>query len=230
MIGPNGSGKSNLLDIIHAVWKYGITINYSINNNDNKIPTITNTNNTQHNLTKHRGQENQKSHIYLSILLSQDDYNNILFLIKNQQIINTIIKKYSDISFQFSSINKEDFLNHSNKIPLYLNITKDNHIVLESNDDSVVSFIYQYFQNFELIQLCMEIYNTYEKKENSERYPLRNTFALITSETTISQTYTNKAIHLFCKKINSIQQQHGEKSIFEQFFIESLNNTLEQYT
>jgi hypothetical protein len=187
-------------------------------------------NKTQHNLTKHRGQENQKSHIYLSIFLSQDDYNNIFFLIKNQQIFNTIIKKYSDISFQFSYINKEYFLNHSNKIPFYLTITKDNLIILENNDDIIVSFVYQYFQNFELIQFCMEIYNTYEKKENSERYPLRNTFALITSETTISQTYTNKAIHLFCKKTHGIQQQHGEKSQFEQFFIESLNNTLEQYT
>jgi Fe-S cluster assembly ATPase SufC len=53
MIGPNGSGKSNLLDIIHAVRKYGITNNYELINKDN-IPRIILANKTSHSLKKHR--------------------------------------------------------------------------------------------------------------------------------------------------------------------------------
>lgn len=29
IIGPNGSGKSNLLDIVHTMRKFGITVNYN---------------------------------------------------------------------------------------------------------------------------------------------------------------------------------------------------------
>jgi hypothetical protein len=141
-----------------------------------------------------------------------------------------IIKEYSNININFSAINKEDILKHSNKIPFYFTINKDNNLELEKNEDIIISFIYEYFQNFELIQICINIYNRYRKNKVSDRYPLRNTFALITSETTISQSHTNKAIHLFYKKINSIQKQYGEKSMFENFFIESLNTTLEEYT
>jgi predicted ATP-binding protein involved in virulence len=52
MIGPNGSGKSNLLDIINAVRKYGITINYKLTNKNNK-PFIVMANKTSHSLKKH---------------------------------------------------------------------------------------------------------------------------------------------------------------------------------
>lgn len=229
IIGPNGSGKSNLLDIIYAVRNYGITIDYTIARDDTK-PLIINTNQTKHKLSKHRWQEHLSSHIYLSILLSQDDYNNIFFVLKNRDFINTIIKNHSNIDIVFPQINKEDILSFSNKIPLYLSINKDNTIELEPNNNPIISFIHLYFQNFKLIQLCIEFYNRFEKKDGPDRYPLSNTFALITSDTTIHYPNHDKGIQLLFKKLQTIEHQHGINSVFEKFFLESLNTTIHHYT
>jgi energy-coupling factor transporter ATP-binding protein EcfA2 len=226
MIGPNGSGKSNLLDIINAVWKYGITINYELEQKEDRL-YIKNCNRIKHNLTKHRGQENKKSHIYLSLLLSQDDYNNLFFLITNREIINNIILQHSDNKTQFPSITKEEIITHT-KIPLYFSLDDNNHLVIEHNENPIIQFIYQYLQNFELIQICSDIYNI---NNRTQRYPLRNTFALITSENNYTNNNIPKPIHLFCKKISSLKQQKNqtEKSLLEDFFIESTNNTLKHY-
>ncbi len=226
LIWPNGSGKSNLLDIINAVWKYGITINYKLEQKENNL-YIKNCNRTEHNLTKHRGQENKKSHIYLSILLSQDDYNNLFFVIKNREIINNIIRKYSDNIMQFSSITKEEILTQQ-KIPLYLSLDEKNNLIIENNENTIIQFIYEYLQNFELIQICSDIYNL---THTEQRYPLRNTFALITSENNYTNNNVPKPIYLFCKKLNSLKKEkQQETSLLEDFFIESTNLTLKKYT
>ena len=221
LIGPNGSWKSNLLDIIHAVWKYWITINYTLT--ENETLWITNTNKTNHTLTKNRWQEEKKSHIYLSIILNQEDYNNIFFLLKNREIINTIISKHSEIKINFPEITKESLIQHS-KIPLYFSFNKNNEFILEKNTNSTIQRIINYLQNFELIQICMEIYNKQNKSTN--RYPLRNTFALITSYEHNKQK--NKPIRLFCKKINSFSEKNNN-SILQNFFLESVNSTLKKY-
>lgn len=227
MIGPNGSGKSNLLDIIHAVRKYGITINYELTNKDKK-PFIIIANKTSHSLKKHRWQEEKKSHIYMSLLLSQDDYNNLFFLLKNREIINTLILEYSQEILQFWTTTKEELLAYS-KIPLYLSLDENNSLILEENTNPVIQFIYSYFQNFELIQLCIDIYNNSDP--NGDRYPLRNTFALITSENNYTDHHIPKPIHLFCKKFHSLTQENKSKnkSLLEEFFIEATNITLQKY-
>jgi predicted ATP-dependent endonuclease of OLD family len=225
MIWPNGSGKSNLLDIIHAVRKYGITINYELTN-ENNISRIILANNTSHSLKKHRWQEEKKSHIYMSLLLSQDDYNNLFFLFKNREIINTLILEYSQEFLQFWTITKEELLEYS-KIPLYLSLDENNSLILEENTNPVINFIYNYFQNFELIQLCIDIYNNH----GWNRYPLRNTFALITSENNYADSNIPKSIHLFCKKFNSLTQESNNNiSLLKDFFIETTNNILKKYT
>ena len=224
LIWPNGSGKSNLLDIINAVRKYGITTNYTLEQWEPFC--IKNCNKTQHNLTKHRGQETKKSHIYLSLLLSQEDYNNIFFLIEKRDIINDIISQYSDSNIQFLSITKEKILTKQ-KIPLYFSLDDNNHLILQNNEDPIIQFIYQYLQNFELIQICSDIYNT---SHSSRRGSLRNTFALITSENSSVSNNIPKPIHLFCKKLNSFKTQPNNISVLENFFIDSTNNILKKYT
>lgn len=143
---------------------------------------------------------------------------------------------------QFSSITKEEILTQQ-KIPLYFSLDEKNNLIMENNENIIIQFIYQYLQNFELIQICMDIYNKYRfsllkktdlenVKENAERYPLRNTFALITSENNYTNNNIPKAIHLFCKKFNSLKKENSitKTSLLEDFFIESTNNTLSHYT
>lgn len=227
MIWPNGSWKSNLLDIIQSVWKYWITINYTLEQKEHTF-IITENNNTNHSLTKHRGEEEKKSHIYISLLLSQDDYNNLFFLIDNTTTINDIISTYSKQSIVFWNIKKEDLLAQS-KIPLYLSLNEDNTFVLTHNENQTIQYIYQYLQNFELIQHCRTIYNSTAQQK---RQPLRNTFALITSENNYNGNNIPKAIHLFCKKLYSLQDENNKNdtTLIEDFFLNATNHTLQTYT
>lgn len=125
IIGPNGSGKSNLLDIIHALWKYGITINYEITPyppvQEGK-PTIQENNTTEHNLTKHRATPNQPSHIYLSLLLSQHDTDNLCFVNKYTDILNNIIEKYSHLTFRFKKIDSQLLIDQKKFLSTLLSI------------------------------------------------------------------------------------------------------------
>lgn len=244
MIWPNGSGKSNLLDIIHVLWKYGITINYEINGWDPSTAvgmtqlSITENNNTEHNLSKHRASPNQPSHIYLSLLLSQHDTDNLCFVNKYSHILNNIIENYSDLSFRFKTIN-EQLLIDQKKIPLYFTIDTNNHeiILRRHNLEPVLEIIYDYLQHFELIQLCMTIYNSHIRSQwERERYPLRNTFAIISPHSRTGQGDTQKnqlpkPLRLFLKKYHNLTNidTQSNTSLLWSFFIEAINTTMKKY-
>jgi len=244
MIGPNGSGKSNLMEIIRSIWKYGITINYEIlsqiNPDGTNQPHIIENNNPNHNLSKHRDSLDKPSHIYMSLLLSQHDIDNLCFLQRNASTINTIINTYSTLDVQFPSLTTVCTI-QEHKVPLYFTIDTQNHdIVFHHNDhDQTIQFIYHYLQHFELIQICMELYNTHIKSpEQKTRYPLHNTFAIInahdrTGTTTLTAENTTsqpKPIKLFLKKYQSLTPNESENiSLLRQFFLESTNTMLQQY-
>ena len=249
MIWPNWSGKSNLLDIIHSLWKYGITTNYEITQQQGK-PMIVEHNTTQHTLTKHRWTEDKHAHIYISLLLNQHDIDNLGFVNKYSTTLNTILEQYSDISFRFKTIDSSH-LAEQHKIPLYFTINSTDHdIVLHRNKlTPVVEIIYDYLQQFELIQHCMSIYNSHHKQtQERSRYPLHNTFAIINAHDRTGMTNqqhqtiddsithqeqypTSKPIRLFLKKYHSLTHMSdlSEQSLLPSFFLESLNTTLQQY-
>lgn len=226
LIGPNGSGKSNLLDIIHAVWKYGLTINFDRSIINNKVTLTMNPNNS-HKLTPHRWQEDKPSHIYMSLLLSEDDINNLLFILKERETLNSIIIEHSNSDFRIENIEKSK-ITQIKKIPLYFDL-QDNLFILHNNNDKIIEFIYTYFQHFELIQQCVDIYNNYWKNKTRNRYPLRNTFAFITSDNNF--TTNNKPLRLLQKKIENLSKENQTitPSLLQSFFLESLNNTLSHY-
>lgn len=215
------------MDIIHAVWKYGLTINFYRSIINNKIQLTINQNN-DHKLTPHRGQENQPSHIYMSLLLSEDDINNLLFLLKERETLNSIISEHSNSDFRIENIEKSK-ITQIKKIPLYFDL-QDNIFTLHHNNDEIIEFIYTYFQHFELIQQCMDIYNNHWEAKTRNRYPLRNTFAFITSDNNFT-TNNNKPLRLLQKKIENLTTENNQNSpsLLQSFFLESLNNTLSHY-
>lgn len=248
IIWPNGSGKSNLLDIVHAMWKYGITINYELitsrmwsqDENTTTPFTIelchTNTAPLWWFLSKHRGSEHLPAHVYFSLLMTQHDMDNLCFVNKYAETINTIIKKHSSLDIQFHTVDKTQLVLY-NKIPLYFTIdtTNGDIILRRHNIDPVMTLIYDYLQHFELIQLCMQIYNnqcatSWEK----QWYPLHNTFAIITSHSRTGQSNNGeipKPIRLFLKKYHGLVPTDNESdpSLLKKFFLDSVNNTLRHY-
>lgn len=229
IIGPNGSGKSNLLDIVHTMRKCGITINY--NYDESTTNAITLAEQQQSNiLTKYRWSEDLPAHVYFSLLLTQHDIDNLLFLNKNSEAINTIIKNYSNFPVSFHSVPKENLILHK-KIPLYFTIDTNQQSILlrRHNLDSSMTLIYDYLQHFELIQICIQLHNK-NIKETQERnwYPLHNTFAIITSH---DRTNVIKPLKLFLKKYHSlvITTSESGNSLLGSFFLESVNITLKHY-
>ena len=110
--------------------------------------------------------------------------DNLCFLNKNADIINKIIEKHSDLKIKFQSVTTHQLILY-NKVHFYFTIDDNNKkIVLHRhNIDTITSFIYDYFQHFEIIQICMTIYNNdYKQQKERKRYPLHNTFAIITSQ------------------------------------------------
>lgn len=223
LIGPNGSGKSNLLDIISSVWKYGITIDYEF---DKHNQTITKLPSPSHHLKQFRGQENLSSHIYISIYLNTDDISNLLFVAHNSKEINTIIHEHK-LDTIFPQIDSE-LITTLHKVPFYITLEENNNLILEEHTDPIIKFVHLYFQNFELIQHCISIYNTTNKLS---RQPLRNTFAFITNDYNYADPSNNKPLRLLLQKYHNLTSfEEQSKSLIQHFFLEAINTTLVRYT
>jgi len=46
--------------------------------------------------------------------------------------------------------------------------------------DAAQQFVLEYFRNIELVQICIDIFNEFEKNDaDRKRYPLKNSFAIL---------------------------------------------------
>lgn len=73
-------------------------------------------------------------------------------------------------------------------------------------------FWYDYIENFELIQKCIELYNELERNQQErERYPLKNTFAILGPSRHLDE------LNPTLKKDVNLRQQFNEKAEEESF-------------
>jgi len=102
--------------------------------------------------------------------------------------LNNIVKKYSNLDIAFEDFDLYDVI-FDNEIYLEFLINTKNNSMRIANYNKLsnrMKFVLFYIQNIELIQICMNIYNDFEKsKEDRKLYPLKNTFALLESERNI---------------------------------------------
>jgi len=188
LIWPNGSGKSSFLEIINQVFKvwlmkdyvYNKKFLYSKKKSDLKNVIIEHRLHLK-NLQKNFAFMDKKSLVYLTLNLSQNDFDNLRFICKFSNEINAIINKYSKLKVTFWCINlKEIWKFRRIKLRISVNI-KNKKITLNKKDLSTEEeFILQYLLHQELVQICMNIFNDVEKKAaQRRRYPLKNTFAIL---------------------------------------------------
>lgn len=189
LIGPNGAGKSSFLNVINRVWKIGLTKDYVFDKNilltkKNKRNQEVITLNTLYipKSRKHYDFVDKESRVWMEFVLTNHDYENIGFLFKYREKINAIIRKYSVSALQFHPINLNDIRHMQDKIAFEFVWDVDNRTitVVEKWLNKVQQFILDYFRNIELVQICIDIFNEFERAlSERKRYPLKNSFAIL---------------------------------------------------
>ncbi len=195
LIGPNGSGKTNFLYIINQVFRSWLVYKYHYdksileNNQDNKFDQVIRIEeNSVKELSKHYLSLDKPSKVGMTLRLNQNDFENIWFMCKYSDLLNNIISKYSKLNIKFEKYDVYDVIfDHEIYLEFLVN-TKNGSIRIANynNLSNRMKFVLFYIQNMELIQICMNIYNDFEKaKDQRKLYPLKNTFALLESERNI---------------------------------------------
>ncbi|HBB03765.1 TPA: hypothetical protein DCZ39_02560 [Patescibacteria group bacterium] len=121
-------------------------------------------------LHKHFNFSDKDSQVIIKFILTQHDYDNMQYIAEHINILHMLIKKYSTLDFQYPVFSSEEI----NSIPssfilecLFDFDAKKIHI-----DEKKLSFqgqfVLLYLRTIELVQICVNIYNEFERKDSEE--------------------------------------------------------------
>ena len=191
LIWANGSGKSNFIEIINQFCR-NLILDYTFDEeilNDKKESdykqAIQLVWKLAYKLTKHTKFQDKPSEIEITIELFDADFDNIWFVCKNVKKINTIIEKYSELSYRFPHFNFNNIKNEIKEIRLKAEFDekKQEFIIEKSSLTPMEFFCLTCIQERELLYICSYIHNKREsKKWNSAREPLKSTFTILSSQ------------------------------------------------
>jgi hypothetical protein len=117
-------------------------------------------------LSKHIKYQDKPSNIEILIELFDKDFDNIGFVCKNAKKLNSIIEKYSELTYRFPHFT----LNHIKKeikqirIKAEFDEKKQCFIIDKASLTPMEFFALVCIQEKELLYICMHIYNKREKK------------------------------------------------------------------
>ena len=191
LIWANGAGKSNFIEIINQFCR-NLIFDYVFDPNiikDKKTSeykhAIKLVPKTAYRLSKHTKFQNKPSKIEILVELFDNDFENIDFVCKNTKRINSIIDKYSELTYRFPHFS----LNHIKdevkqiRIKADFNEKKQCFEIDKSALTPMEFFSLVCTQERELLYICMHIYNKWEKKSGEKLwYPLKNTFTILSSQ------------------------------------------------
>ena len=191
LIGANWSWKSNFIEIINQFCRnliFDYVFNpWVIDSWDKKEfkKAIQLNPKTAYKLSKHIKYQDKPSNIEILIELFDKDFDNIGFVCKNAKKLNSIIEKYSELTYRFPHFT----LNHIKKeikqirIKAEFDEKKQCFIIDKASLTPMEFFALVCIQEKELLYICMHIYNKREKKSWDQLwYPLSNTFTILSSQ------------------------------------------------
>ena len=190
LIGANGSGKSNFIEIINQ-FSRNLLLDYTFDESilrekresdyKNAIKLISRSTSK---LSKHTKFQDKKSNIEILIELFDRDYENIQFVCKNVKKINKILDKYSEIKYRFPHFDFNHIKNEIKEIRMKAEFDeKKQEFVIDKTQLTPMEFFSLVcIQENELLYICVNIYNKWEKKPSDAMwYPLNNTFCVLSS-------------------------------------------------
>lgn len=107
------------------------------------------------------------------------------YIIAHRDTLNVLIEKYSTLGVQYPAISYEDI--QLTPCAFELELTFDDTIrqiiINESKLSSQEKFVLLYFQTLELVQICVDIHNEFERKgKELPLIPLKNGIAFISTK------------------------------------------------
>ena len=190
LIGANGSGKSNFIEIINQ-FSRNLLLDYTFDESiirekkksdyKNAIKLISRSTSK---LSKHSKFQDKKSNIEILVEFFDKDYENIQFVCKNATKINKILDKYSELKYRFPHFDFNHIKNEIKEIRMKAEFDEKNQefIIDKSQLTPMEFFSLVCIQENELLYICVNIYNNWEKKPwDKPRYPLNNTFCVLNS-------------------------------------------------
>jgi|GEM_PF-1863801 len=98
--------------------------------------------------------------------LAQHDYENMQYICKNANILNTLITTYSDLKLRYPELSGEEIhaIPSSFVIDFTFDIQGKKIIINEKAISPQQQFVLLYLQTTELVQLFIDVYNKFERK------------------------------------------------------------------
>ena len=249
LIWPNWSWKSTFLWIINQIFRVWLIKSYHYDRSlfyqdewdwqeKNIKEVITESKLAEKKFYKHYLSTSKLSKVAISLKLNQYDFENIVFVSEHYEILNNIIKKYSNLDVEFYNYDVENIWLH-NDLYLELELDVQNWNMEVVNKDTLspeLKYILYYIQHLELIQLCINIYNDHEKNPDQKKlHALKNTFAFLKSERPfLYQTNNPLVIDSIWKRSEDIDYNNKNKfssvSVwYSLFVIKLLKKIRDQY-
>lgn len=190
LIGPNGAGKSWFLHIIHQIFTVGLMRDYTYEKwyiTDKNIKKYTNVIHYNKQFTQwlnaHFSTYDKDSQVLLRVLLTEHDINNMKYISQHRTLLNMLIKKYSTLTTEYYDFSCDDI----DTIPSSLELlcTFDHKKNTISIDEKKLSpeekFALLCMQTLELVQICIDIYNEFERWNEEPLVPVQNGVAFISN-------------------------------------------------
>jgi hypothetical protein len=132
---------------------------------------------------------------------------------KNTKKINSIIEKYSEIKYRFPHFSLNHIKNEIKEIRLKAEFDekKQDFVIDKSSLTPMEFFALVCIQERELLYICMYIYNKFERKNNERlRYPLKNTFTILSSKRDLVEWKYLNEFHDFDNYVFKINEESDQ--------------------
>lgn len=135
-------------------------------------------------LRPHFSTQDKPSHISAQFTLTEHDYDNLQYIAQHRDTLHMLIKKYSSLGIQYPAFSYDDIHDIPSMFSLdcTVDFTTQSFVINTKDLSSSEQFVLLYLQTLELIQICIDIYNEFERVgKQLPLIPLKNGVAFVSN-------------------------------------------------